>query len=197
MQYAGYNFERDDNLVLFWSASLALPILSLHQKVIPLHYAEGREAKGSLGTCDWGRVFRRMLAGEPRSVVKCTSDSSGEMRLMSPFWTVLLFLTFLPPQCWSATWRTAAKPFPLFLSSSVVYFNGLIHPRRSKWTVYLILSIAHFWFLHGITELLMANICLSVVFAFVCHTFCSASCGSFANFDRCKICVVPFCDDRL
>lgn len=39
--------------------------------------------------------------------------------------------------------------------------------------------------------------CLYAVSAFVCHTFCSVSCGSYANFDRCEICVVPFCDDRL
>lgn len=176
--------------LLFWSASLALPIFSLHQKVIPFLHAQGREAKGSLGSCDWGRVLRRMLAAEPRSVGKCTSNSSGEKRLMFPFWSFVISNrpSFLPHQCRFAFWRTATKPFPLFLSSSVVCFNGLIDPRRSKWTVYFLLSIVYFWFLRGITELLMANVYLGAVFAFVCHTFCSASCGSFANFDRCKIC---------
>jgi len=61
----------------------------------------------------------------------------------------------------------------------------------------LLLSIADFWFLNARTELLIVNIHLNAVSALVCHTFCLVSCGSFANFDRCKICVVSFYDDRL
>lgn len=61
----------------------------------------------------------------------------------------------------------------------------------------LILSIAHFCLLNGVTEHLMVNLCPSAISAFVCCAFCSISCGSFANFDRCKICVVSFYDGRL
>lgn len=118
--------------LLFWSASLAPPILFLHQKVIPFHYAEGRETKGSLGTCDWGKVFRRMLAGEPRSVVSALLIAQGRWDWCFLFEVLLFMLTFLPLQCWSATFRTATKLFPLFLSSSVFYFNGLIHPKEAS-----------------------------------------------------------------
>lgn len=136
--------------LLFWSAGLALRILFLHQKVIPFHCAKGRGAKGTLCTCDWGR----MLAEQPRSVVNALLIAQGRWVWCFLF-EALLFPTFLPPQCWSATWRTATKLFPLFLSSSVVYFKGLIHPRRSKWTVYFILFIAflvlawHYWASNG------------------------------------------------